>query len=162
MHLRRGFRPASSRPTRGTHHQLAGLSPEFYLFRQLGLFQEGLGNPDATRIADSHDSGCGGHGDYIVITSRRLGNPIGRQAHCGSSLAAVGCNASLGRSHRLKMAQPVHMAELATGPTFNQIATAVMTMMMATVRAKKRGGRTSAGSRSVRQWAGVDNPGGRR
>src|SRR5262249_8644920 len=44
---------------------------QLHFVAEFCLLEQRLGNPDAARVANSHDACLGCHGDYIVITVRR-------------------------------------------------------------------------------------------
>ena len=45
---------------------------EFNFFRKIRFIEQGLRNPNSTRVADPDDPRLGGHCDYIVTTSAGL------------------------------------------------------------------------------------------
>ena len=64
-HGSRRISPARPRPARGANDEPPWPSLQFDFFGKLGLFQQGPGDPDALRVADSDDSCLRRH----VITS---------------------------------------------------------------------------------------------
>src|SRR5262249_43794624 len=51
--------------------QATGFGVQLHFVAEFCLLEQRLGNPDAARVANSHDACLGCHGDYIVITVRR-------------------------------------------------------------------------------------------
>lgn len=74
MHLRCRLSPSRARLPYRTHHEPAWFGVKLHLIAELRLLQQGLRNPNAAGVADSHDSGGGRHGDHIVVTLAASGN----------------------------------------------------------------------------------------
>src|SRR6266702_3606324 len=61
VHRPRGMSPACPPPASRTNNEPPGLSLEFDFFREIGLFQQCAGHPNALRVADPDDASLRGH-----------------------------------------------------------------------------------------------------